>query len=467
MSEQPQLDSGAPEQLTPKQRMLNDSMDRERAKNRVPPEEGPTETQRSGFDGNSGADELSPQAEASERSFGAPTETQRSGFDGERRDSGADELSPQAEASERSFGAPTETQRSGFDGERRDSGADELSPQAEASERSLSRRVSRETAPPPVSEEWEAPPPPPEKNQRSPVYVYLAVLFGAAFLMLLLAYFVQQRNNTAAMDDLRTTTNASREELLERINALEEEKDALEEDAARMRAQAGEAEERLKAQEAERERWMSQYTDTALKLERTVILGCLERFCAEEDWLMAACVAEDSDSLFNPRSVHPKIDAVQLPAAQTARYLELRDRLVEEGRLLLYQYSDGGSHTERPVAAQGREVNATQESREAVNAARNLWRILYYYLEDNPEAAAGLTAGFHDPELGPNLEYLNGDTFQPSTIALFEQVRAELLEQGRLAETEDGLRYAENGEPADLPAGEPPLYQPDYDPINQ
>lgn len=77
-------------------------------------------------------------------------------------------------------------------------------------------------------------PPQPEKNRRSSVYVYLAVLFGAAFLMLLLAYFVQQRNNATAMDDLRMTTNASREELMAKIQTLEGEKEALETQVAEL-----------------------------------------------------------------------------------------------------------------------------------------------------------------------------------------------------------------------------------------
>lgn len=77
-------------------------------------------------------------------------------------------------------------------------------------------------------------PPQPEKNRRSSVYVYLAVLFGAAFLMLLLAYFVQQRNNATAMDDLRMTTNASREELMAKIQTLEGEKEALEAQVAEL-----------------------------------------------------------------------------------------------------------------------------------------------------------------------------------------------------------------------------------------
>ena len=116
-------------------------------------------------------------------------------------------------------GAPTETQPSGgFDGERRDS---------EASEQSLSRRVSRETSTPP------------QRNKPSSFYVYLAILFGAAFLMLLLAYFVQQRSNETVRDNLRTAT-ASREELLEEIQRLEEENLTLQQNKEALEAQLAE-----------------------------------------------------------------------------------------------------------------------------------------------------------------------------------------------------------------------------------
>ena len=65
------------------------------------------------------------------------------------------------------------------------------------------------------------------KNKRSSFYVYLVVLFGAAFLMLLLAYFVQRRNNETAISELRSTMDLSREELMEEIQGLEEERDGL------------------------------------------------------------------------------------------------------------------------------------------------------------------------------------------------------------------------------------------------
>ena len=98
--------------------------------------------------------------------------------------------------------------------------------------------VSRETSGP------EKPTPPVEKNKPSSVYIYLVVLFGAAFLMLLLAYFVQQRNNAAELDNLRSTTTASREELLEEIQRLEEENEALQKEQQTLESQLLDLQER-------------------------------------------------------------------------------------------------------------------------------------------------------------------------------------------------------------------------------
>lgn len=66
-----------------------------------------------------------------------------------------------------------------------------------------------------------------------------------------------------------------------------------------------------------------------------------------------------------------------------------------------------------------------------------------------------LTADFYNSELGNNFEYLNTKTFQSSTLSLFEQIKADLMEQGWLVETENGLQYAENGNPVDIPISIP------------
>lgn len=89
---------------------------------------------------------------------------------------------------------------------------------------------------------------PAAKNKRSSVYVYLVVLFGAAFLMLLLAYFIQQRNNATVLNDLRATT-ASRQELLENIEALEAEKEGLGAEKESLQAQVDQLQQQIEEEE--------------------------------------------------------------------------------------------------------------------------------------------------------------------------------------------------------------------------
>ncbi len=137
---------------------------------------------------------------------GAPIEAQGRGFDGERRDSGAEELSPKAEASERSSSRRVSRE----------------TPETPA-------EVSAKPSPGPEKEKPSTP-----ANKRTSVYRYLLVLFGAAFVLLLLAYFIQQRSSETAISDLRDTMNLSRAELMEEIDALKEEKAALEEQVAQL-----------------------------------------------------------------------------------------------------------------------------------------------------------------------------------------------------------------------------------------
>ena len=87
-----------------------------------------------------------------------------------------------------------------------------------------------ETHPAPRREDGEeSPNPANRKSRRSSVYLYLLVLFGAAFLMLLLAYFIQLRRSEDTFSDLRSSMNLSRQDLLDQINALEEQNAMLEE----------------------------------------------------------------------------------------------------------------------------------------------------------------------------------------------------------------------------------------------
>ena len=127
-----------------------------------------------------------------------------------------------------------------------------------------------------------------KKGKGSSFFIYLAVLFGAAFLMLLLAYFVQRRNSDAALDNLRMTSNASKEELLEELQALEAEREELE-------AQIRELELDLKQEQSLSQDFQALYDGartSAAHLEYTLLqrtqamelLWQLERAYAQRDY---------------------------------------------------------------------------------------------------------------------------------------------------------------------------------------
>lgn len=128
--------------------------------------------------------------------------------------------------SEKEHTVPGETLRDGPAGEENTGAPIETQPESSGGERESSQSVSRETSSPAQA-----------RNKRSSFYVYLAVLFGAAFLMLLLAYFVQQRNNQTTISGLQDSWNLSREELVEEIAKLKEEKTGLEAQVAQLEGQ--------------------------------------------------------------------------------------------------------------------------------------------------------------------------------------------------------------------------------------
>ena len=114
-----------------------------------------------------------------------------------------------------------------------------------------------EAPPTPEQEGGEAVPPPADrKNRRSSVYLYLLVLFGAAFMMLLLAYFIQRRSN----EDLQDSMNLSRKELLDQINALEEQNSTLNEKITAQR-------EELATVYVDRAHWQEWYEEAALEAD--------------------------------------------------------------------------------------------------------------------------------------------------------------------------------------------------------
>lgn len=274
---------------------------------------------------------------------------------------------------------------------------------------------------------------PTEKNKRSSVYVYLAILFGAAFLMLLLAYFVQQRNNETVLDDLRSTT-ASRQELLEDIQRLEEENETL-------RAEQKETTDKLLRANMSLEESSSHYGEMTDLLtgqrDRATVLAYLERFHREGDSLMSAIIVEECDKLFNKhnKDFEPEddsIDTFTFPIS-APRYMELREAIFDTaGCMTVEQFTiteDWSEYTERPY------INAPSlYDDETVETARALWDIFFSY-PYAPGLTTDLIMDFYQTD---NLERLNSGAFQPSTVALLEQIEADLIAHGWLKKNEDG-----------------------------
>lgn len=309
-------------------------------------------------------------------------------------------------------------------------------------QREEARAAAPEDAPAPPPED-QAPPPPPEDgkeapspNKRTAVYRYLLVLFGAAFILLLLAYFIQQRSSETAISDLRDSMNLSRAELMEEIDGLREENE-------QHKATIQELEE---AEKAATDRWDAlhqefialddSHIETSLNLYRATALSFLERFCAGEDWLMAACVVEDSDKLFN-RHDPENISIGHPPAAVEEWYFQLREQTLDEaGSLVVEQFRnkpEDENYTERVYIL----AENSRYGPEAVEAARKLWLILEQYCyRDYPAAAIELEKFCNsDPQYQ---EMLESGAFQPGTVELFQQVKDELKQSGLIAEDEDG-----------------------------
>ena len=281
------------------------------------------------------------------------------------------------------------------------------------------------TEPPPEQ------PAPPSKTKPSSVYVYLAVLFGAAFLMLLLAYFVQQRNNDAVQDDLELLT-ASRQELLDNIKTLEEENESLRQNNELLNLRLAQVKEEREALKERMDETYYSSSEQQIRVEANNLLNYLERFTNAGDWLMSGTLIEQYDPLFNEHNEY-FIPGRLLPS-QAARYLELREEVYDRGRCMAvertYPTEDQSEYTERPFV---REDAFDQQDRDAAMA---LMIILSNYPILPGNSAVSLVRYFQ-PGSG-NPERLNAGAFEPSTVELFQQVRADLIQEGFLEEGEDG-----------------------------
>ena len=209
------------------------------------------------------------------------------------------------------------------------------------------KRAAGGTAPedpaPPKEEpelEQQDPPPPPQKNKPSSFYIYLAVLFGAAFMMLLLAYFVQQRNNDAAMDDLRLSSNASREELLEEIEALKKENQSLTNENGRLNDWADQKSEEAKQLNDTLDQTYYRTSDLTIEKQALYYLWYLQQFMDQGDYTLAAAEIVFSTDFW--RSAWE--NEISLNSALLEQYDAARQELIRRGYLLqLDHIRDGGT----------------------------------------------------------------------------------------------------------------------------
>lgn len=206
-------------------------------------------------------------------------------------------------------------------------------PAAEAENGPEEEDVSHETIPPDTQD------PPAPKNKPSSFYVYLAVLFGAAFLMLLLAYFVQQRNNDATQEDLELLT-ASREELLEEIEALKKENESLASENGRLNSWADQKSEEAKQLNDILDQTYSRTNDLGIEKQALYYLWYLQQFMEKGDYTLAA--AEIVFSTDPWRSAWK--DQISLNPALLEQYDVARQELIRRGYLQqLDHFRDGGT----------------------------------------------------------------------------------------------------------------------------
>lgn len=364
--------------------------------------------------------------ETSEPEIGAPTKP-FSGFVGRGGARERAELSPQAEA-EPSGLCP-----------------DEITPEQQMLydiiDRSMAKSQERQAgentedpAPPqeePEQEQQDAPPPP-QKNKPSSFYVYLAVLFGAAFLMLLLAYFVQQRNNATAMDDLRMTSTASRQELLEQIQELEEKRDWLQNAYDLQRERNDRVDEQNAAMQAQLNDLVKDLNQITNRYDNAYTLNCLERFIRDRDYLMAATIVAQQDAQFNRNAPYSSKVLEYLTPANEKRYLELKEELFRKSDILtLAQEGDGSGY------APGWPIFALDASTmEERDAALSLWFVVRDYAI-SPDWSAQVLVTHYDRlrELGDQ------KLFKPSTMELLEEIKEDLISQELVTE-ENGMLTA-------------------------
>ena len=252
--------------------------------------------------------------------------------------------------------------------------------------------------------------------------------------MLLLAYFLQRRSN------------AAQAELLEEVQRLEEENETLQAENEQLAKRL----EKEQAHSAELEQTSAQYWEDYLWEvtwnDHSNLLDCLERFVNAGDYLMASVMIQDIDVMFNRHNV--SWDNQYLTPAQERRYLELRDKVLHGGACMyrswgptaegLENHADeedwGGHYVEAVYIADG------VFDQKALDTAGPLSFVFREYAI-SPEYAAQTIEIEFGPDMG-GMEVLNSGAFKPSTVELFEEIKADLLERGYLEEIDGAPRMS-------------------------
>ena len=328
---------------------------------------------------------------------------------------------------------------------------DEKKPPADILDEIMSR--SEKPLPSPVSypPKFDPPPPedtpPPAPEEKKPplaerLLPWLCALLGGAVLTALLLG-VQLVSVNARLDGLQGA--------LEEIDALKEDKAKL---ADTIAGQAEQLTRRESDYQQMAQNWrmvLEEYSHLTYRGLHQNALTYLERFNRAGDWLMSGALVEGIDPYFNQHNNQYNLLSQYVLPSQGSRYLELREEVFQRGGCMVLEgwYTEkDGNYTERPYIGEGSFEEAD------LKAAKSLLASILYYPTD-PDIAAAFFAEQFQPDRG-RLERLTAGAFQPSTVELFEQVRADLLAQGFLEEEPDGtLNAVSRGEgrrgPADVP----------------
>ena len=314
---------------------------------------------------------------------------------------------------------------------------DEKKPPADILDEIMSR--SEKPLPSPVSYPPKFDPSPPEDTpppaparEKPPLaerlLPWLCALLGGAVVVALVLGF-QLFSVNARLDGLQVN--------LEGIQTMDELMDENEKLGTVLQAMGtAQQEELARREELEQQvqTFSNQYLIADHSLGRAAALSWLERFCAQREWLMAACVVEDCDAMFNPRNrAHGPI--APLPAALSARYLQLREDVMEQSKLLAVTRTalnpgDPDHYFEQVDIS---PASTSPYGQKAVEAATRLWPILKAYGQGDSDWAAVL--------LGDEQRYraeLESGAFQTDTVELFRQVKDDLIQSGLIRENKDG-----------------------------